>query len=138
MRFTLILLLAICCFWSCQETTKKTAQLEKNVQNPVMKVNYPQTKTVEHVDKYHDTEISDPYRWLEDDTAEEVEAWVKGQNEVTFDYLSKIPYRENIRKRYEELFNFPKLSSPFKAGDYYFFYISIPTPFQKMVLRPLA
>ncbi len=88
----------------------------------MIKVNYPKTKTVDHKDNYHGTEIKDAYRWLEIDTATEVESWVKSQNEVTFDYLSKIPYRDKIRDRYEELFNYPKLSSPFKAGDYYFFY----------------
>lgn len=87
-----------------------------------MKLTYPATKTNDQTDDYHGTQIADPYRWLEIDTAQEVEAWVKSQNEVTFDYLEKIPYREQIRKRYEDLFNFPKLSSPFKAGEYYFFY----------------
>ncbi|MBT8190070.1 MAG: prolyl oligopeptidase family serine peptidase [Bacteroidia bacterium] len=84
---------------------------------------YPETKkdaTV--VDSYHGTEITDPYRWLEIDTAENVKQWVKEQNKVTFDYLEKIPYRQQIEDRYEELFNYVKLSSPSKAGDYYFFY----------------
>ena len=88
----------------------------------MIKVNYPQTKIVDQKDDYHGTEIKDNYRWLEVDTAREVESWVKSQNKVTFDYLSKIPYRDKIRDRYEELFNYPKLSSPFKAGEYYFFY----------------
>jgi prolyl oligopeptidase len=97
---------------SCQPGEKDTA----------MKLTYPETKTVDQVDNYFGTDISDPYRWLEIDTATEVEAWVKQQNEVTFGYLEKIPFRQAIRDRYEDLFNYPKLSSPFKAGDYYFFY----------------
>lgn len=87
-----------------------------------MKLSYPETRTEEQIDNYFGTDITDPYRWLEVDTAAEVEAWVKSENEVTFAYLDKIPYRAAIRQRYEELFNYPKLSSPFKAGDYYFFY----------------
>ena len=87
-----------------------------------MKLSYPETRTEDQTDNYFGNDVSDPYRWLEIDTAAEVEAWVKAQNEVTFGYLEQIPYREAIRKRYEELFNYPKLSSPFKAGEYYFFY----------------
>ena len=87
-----------------------------------MKLSYPETRTEDQVDNYFGTDVNDPYRWLEIDTAAEVEAWVKAENEVTFAYLEKIPYRKAIRDRYEELFNYPKLSSPFKAGEYYFFY----------------
>ncbi|MEM1219902.1 MAG: S9 family peptidase, partial [Bacteroidota bacterium] len=87
-----------------------------------MKVSYPETRTDDVQDDYFGQSVADPYRWLEDDTAPEVEEWVKSQNGATFDYLGKIPYRESIRERYEELFNYPKVSSPFRAGDYYFFY----------------
>ncbi len=83
---------------------------------------YPVTKRGETVDNYHGTKIADPYRWLEDDTAPEVEAWVKAQNAVTREYLSKIPYRDKIVDRYSELFDFTKMYSPLKAGDYYFYY----------------
>jgi prolyl oligopeptidase len=85
-------------------------------------VEYPDTKTVDQSDDYHGTIIADPYRWLEIDTAQDVEDWVKRQNEVTFGYLDKIPYRKKIADRLTELINYPRLSSPFRAGDYYFFY----------------
>ncbi len=119
MRTILSVLPAVFLFWSCQPSEPNT---QIGVQNPVMKLTYPETNSVDQTDDYHGTQIPDPYRWLEIDTAQDVEAWVKTQNEVTFDYLEKIPYREKIRQRYEELFNYPKLSSPFKAGEYYFFY----------------
>jgi len=89
---------------------------------PMPTLTYPTTAKVETVDDYHGTSVADPYRWLENDTAKDVEAWVKEQNKVTFDFLGQIPYREQIRSRFEELYNYPKLSSPIKAGDYYFFY----------------
>ena len=119
MRINLFIFLAVFCFWSCQQTEPNT---QNTVQNPVMKLTYPETKTVIQTDDYHGTEINDPYRWLEIDTAQDVEAWVTTQNDVTFDYLEKIPYRQKIKERYEDLFNYPKLSSPFKVGEYYFFY----------------
>ncbi|MDX1941791.1 MAG: prolyl oligopeptidase family serine peptidase, partial [Saprospiraceae bacterium] len=78
--------------------------------------------SIEQSDDYHGTQIADPYRWLEIDTAADVEAWVQSQNSVTFDYLSKIPYRKDIADRYADLFNFAKYSAPFREGEYYFFY----------------
>lgn len=92
------------------------------IQNTVPNLDYPQTfKDTSVTDNYHGTIVADPFRWLEVDTAKEVKGWVKEQNEVTFDYLSNIPYRDKIKDRYEELFNYVKLSSPYKVGDYYFF-----------------
>jgi len=87
-----------------------------------MKITYPITKTVAREDIYHGTAISDPYQWLEDDNAKATKAWVKKQNKITFGYLASIPFRQQIADRYATLFNYPKLSSPFRAGDYYFFY----------------
>lgn len=86
------------------------------------KLNYPVTKKVNQVDNYFGTMVEDPYRWLEDDRALEVEEWVKKQNDLTFSYLSKIPFRNQIKKRMEEVINYPRYSAPFKEGDYYYFY----------------
>lgn len=88
---------------------------------PTIPVTYPETRTEQIVDTYFGVDVEDPYRWLEIDTAAEVEAWVKAQNEVTFGYLNQIPFREALRTRYEELYNFPKVSAPRKAGNHYFF-----------------
>ncbi|HUQ89864.1 MAG TPA: prolyl oligopeptidase family serine peptidase [Vicinamibacterales bacterium] len=82
---------------------------------------YPATKTVDHVDTYHGTKIADPYRWLEDDTSAETAAWVEAQNKVTFAYLDKIPYRAQLTKRLNALYNYAKYSSPSRKGEYYFF-----------------
>jgi prolyl oligopeptidase len=83
---------------------------------------YPQTATENVADIYFDTEINDPYRWLEDDNSTETGEWVKAQNAVTYNYLEAIPFRENLRKRITNLMNYPKYGSPFKKhGIYYFF-----------------
>jgi prolyl oligopeptidase len=83
---------------------------------------YPTTDTVNQVDDYHGSKVADPYRWLEEDTAAAVKNWVNSQNDVTQDYLSQIPYRQAIAERYTDLFNFPKVSAPSRAGEYFFFY----------------
>nr|WP_029249867.1 prolyl oligopeptidase family serine peptidase [Microbulbifer agarilyticus] len=83
---------------------------------------YPETRMGEVVDTYFDTEVADPYRWLEDDRSAETEAWVKEQNAVTFGYLDQIPYRDTLKQRLEALWNYEKVGSPFKEGDYTYFY----------------
>ncbi len=88
----------------------------------MIEVSYPNTtKDSSIVDDYHGVKVSDAYRWLELDTASNVKKWVTSQNEVTQGYLDQIPYRDKIRDRYEELFNYEKLSSPSKRGEYYFY-----------------
>src|SRR5690554_179519 len=87
-----------------------------------MKIAYPETKKGDVVDTYFGHEIADPYRWLEDDMAEDTKDWVKAQNEVTFDYLKKIPYRETIRQQLESKWNYERISAPFQEGDYTYYY----------------
>jgi prolyl oligopeptidase len=82
---------------------------------------YPETAKGDVVDNYHGTEVPDPYRWLEDDMSEETAAWVKAQNEVTFSYLEKIPFRNAVRERMTEIWNYPRMDTPEKEGEYYFY-----------------
>ena len=111
----LIIFITFYIMQSCQPVTQSQT-------NNIIDVEYPETVKTDHVDNYHGTEISDPYNWLEIDTAADVEAWVIEQNKSTNAYLEQIPFRKAIRDRYEDLFNYPKLGSPFKAGEHYFFY----------------
>ncbi len=83
---------------------------------------YPKIKTVDSVDVYFGNKVPDPYRWLEDDTSAETEAWVKAENKVTEDYLAKIPFRSQIKKNLTAKMNYAKMSAPAKHGDYYYFY----------------
>ncbi len=85
------------------------------------KIQYPQTKKGETVDVYFDTKVSDPYRWLEDDKSAETGAWVKAQNEVTYGYLDKIPFRDELKKRMEKLWNYEKISAPFVEGKFTYY-----------------
>lgn len=88
------------------------------VQEPLK---YPVSFKSDQIDDYFGTLVADPYRWLENDTSAETEAWVIAQNAVTNEYLGKIPFRDQIRKRLEILWNFPKLTVPVKKGDWIFF-----------------
>ncbi|MEA1887758.1 MAG: prolyl oligopeptidase family serine peptidase [Bacteroidota bacterium] len=86
------------------------------------KIDYPETKKVDVEDDYFGTTVKDPYRWLEDDNSAETAAWVEAQNEVTFAYLDKIPYRDEIRTNLTEMWNYEKYTAPFKEGKYTYFY----------------
>jgi prolyl oligopeptidase len=80
---------------------------------------YPRTRKADQVDDYHGTKVADPYRWLEDDNSAETLAWVKAENQVTHNYLQKIPYRSQLKQRLEELYNYPKYGIPSRSGVYY-------------------
>lgn len=84
-------------------------------------IKYPETKKIDHTDSYHGTVVADPYRWLEDNNSEETNNWIVTQNKITFDYLDKIPFREKIKNRLTELWNYEKYSAPSKIGNRYIF-----------------
>ena len=88
--------------------------------NPQM--NYPETQKKPVFDIFFDQEVVDNYRWLEDDRSEETADWVTAQNDVTFDYLDKIPFREQLKERLTGLWNYEKIGTPFKEGKYTYFY----------------
>lgn len=85
-------------------------------------IKYPFTAKVDTIDNYFGEKVKDSYRWLENDTTKETAAWVQAQNEVTFGYLKNIGYRNKIKERLEKLYNYERLSAPFKEGEYYYFY----------------
>ena len=97
---------------SCKEEIKKQQT----------NVNYPLTTKKAVIDTLFGTEVVDNYRWLEDDRSEATETWVRAENEVTFDYLSKIPYRTQLKTRLTELWNYEKVGTPFIEGGYTYFY----------------
>lgn len=86
------------------------------------KFKYPETRKDSVVNNYFGTKVPDPYRWLENDTSPETKKWVKAENEVTFSYLNKIPFRKKIIDRLTEIYNYEKYSTPFKQDSKYFYY----------------
>lgn len=83
---------------------------------------YPSTKTAEQTDDFFGTKVADPYRWLENDTADNTKDWVQRENAVTQEYLARIPFRDAIKNRLTSLWNYEKYSAPFKEGDYTYYY----------------
>ncbi len=106
-------ILALALLVGCNPSEKKTK----------MALTYPETRedsTI--VETYFGTDVSDPYRWLEDDRSEETTQWVQAQNEVTQSYLGSIPFKKILRDRLEILWNYEKIGSPFIEGKYTYFF----------------
>ena len=106
---------------SAQSVAPSSASGTRAATSKDPKLVYPESKKVDQVDDYFGTKVADPYRWLEDDQKPDVQAWVEAQNKVTFAYLDKIPYREKLKARLTELYDYPRISAPFRRGDTYFF-----------------
>lgn len=85
-------------------------------------IKYPVTPKKEVASNFFGEKVSDPYRWLEDDRSTETAAWVKAQNEVTFAYLDKIPYRNQLKEQLQEKWNYEKIGAPFVEGSYTYYY----------------
>ena len=107
---------------------KKTAFILFNVALMVgvnaqsYKKKYPDTKKIDHVDTYFGENVQDPYRWLEDDLSEDTKKWVIEQNKATYAYLNEIPLRTQLKKSLTDIWNYEKISTPFKEGDYTYYY----------------
>ncbi len=104
--------------FSCAEQKSESEKMTvKTIEN------YPETrKDTTVADDYFGTAVADPYRWLEDDNSEETKKWVEAQNKVTNTFLDQIPYKNKVRNRIEELWDYEKISAPYKEGDVYYYY----------------
>lgn len=110
MKYKSIWLLITILIFSCYQSHTKAIQ-------------YPDTRRDKSVsDNYFGTDVGDPYRWLEDDNSDETAEWVKAQNKLTFAYLENIPQRNAIKERLTEIWDYEKVSAPFKRGEKYYFY----------------
>lgn len=100
---------------SCNTNPKMETQAQTQIQ-------YPETREDTITDTYFGTIVKEPYRWLENDTSSETEAWVEAENKVTQGYLDQIPFRDSIEARLTALLNSPRYSAPIRVGEYYFYY----------------
>ena len=83
---------------------------------------YPKAAKDGTVDDYFGVKVSDPYRWLENDTSVQTSAWVEAENKVTNAYLQQIPFRGKVLKRLTELANYEKIGAPGKHNGKWYFY----------------
>jgi len=69
------------------------------------------------VDNYHGVPVADPFRWLEDPTSSETQAWTAEKNAVARGILDAIPGRAAIRDRLAELSNYTQYGTHVRAGE---------------------
>lgn len=108
----LFALLCVCIMMSCKEN--KTVEMTK--------FEYPVSAKGDQVDTFYGMAVTDPYRWLENDTSAQTGDWVKAQNEVTFGFLDKIEWRDQLKKRLENLVDYERISAPFEEGNFEYYY----------------
>lgn len=91
-----------------------------------IKMKYPVTKTGTVEDDFFGVKVKDPYRWLEDAVTEgeetDVNKWVSDQSKLAKVYLSGISYRDKIKDRLTKLYDYERISAPFKEGGKFYFY----------------
>ncbi|MDR6406212.1 prolyl oligopeptidase [Chryseobacterium ginsenosidimutans] len=82
---------------------------------------YPKAVKGNQKDMYFGISVADPFRDLENDS-DATQKWVDQEVKHSQDYLSKIPFREEIRNQLRDIWNYEKISAPFKEGDYTYYY----------------
>ena len=82
---------------------------------------YPASRRETNISTHFGAQVADPYRWLEDGDSKEVQDWTKSQNKFTHEYLSKLPERDALLKRFKEIVYTPRLFPPAKYGKRYFY-----------------
>ena len=92
------------------------------VDNNNLKSIYPMTKKVNISDLYFSKEIRDPYRWLEDDLDKETKRWIEDQNLFTDKYFESLGFKEQIKDGLKQIWDYEKFSSPFREGNYIYFF----------------
>ena len=85
------------------------------------KLNYPAARRDDVVNEYFGTRVPEPYQWMEDLNSSEVEQWVAAENNLTDDYLSKVPIRDWVKQRLTDLWNYPKAGVPDEQNGRLFF-----------------
>ena len=114
-------------FLSCEQN--------KSNENTSSSFEYPTTKKGDIVDTLFGLEVTDPFRWLEDDRSDETKDWVKRQNKLTFGYLDTLSNKSDIKERLSEVWNYEKISAPFHRGDYTYYYKNDGLQNQSVVYR---
>ncbi|HYS54303.1 MAG TPA: prolyl oligopeptidase family serine peptidase [Thermoanaerobaculia bacterium] len=109
----LLLVLAACTTTTTTTTTTPPAQPPK-IALPVTQAT-PVTETIQGV------EITDPYRWLEEQESPATREWINRENAYTDAMLAQLPDKARFVQRIESLLNTDQMSFPIVRGGRYFF-----------------
>jgi prolyl oligopeptidase len=82
---------------------------------------WPTTRVGDVTDTLHGHQIADPYRWLEDEQAPEVQAWMTEQDRYARAQLARAPHRDELAARLKQLFYYDAISAPVHRGGRFFY-----------------
>ncbi len=82
---------------------------------------YPPTRVENVTEDLHGFEITDPYRWLEDQDAPETREWIDSQNAYTDSFLNEFSGRERLESRFTELYRVDQMGAPVIRNGRYFY-----------------
>ena len=82
---------------------------------------YPKTKKLDSKYVKFGKIIDDPFDWLEKENSSDVNKWIKEQNSLTQEYLSKIEDRDDMKEELVNLMDYNKYSLPIKRNRKVFF-----------------
>jgi prolyl oligopeptidase len=103
--------------------TQATSVNQGSERTAIATPDYPAAVRLEHVDKYFGVEVKDPYRWMEEMTAPEVQSWVAAQNALSRGFLADLPGYESLLARLDALWRTERMTAPrVHAGRYFFEY----------------
>ena len=85
------------------------------------KIQYPHTRTVDHIDDYHGTPVPDPYRWLEEMQSPEVLDWARAQTDLAESALRGGAW-ETLRERIQHLADYAEIGMPKRKKNGTLFY----------------
>ncbi|MBS1637668.1 MAG: S9 family peptidase [Bacteroidetes bacterium] len=88
--------------------------------NLAAQIVYPKTRSMVQTDIYHGVKVEDPYRWLEEENSPNTRQWIEAENKITATYLQQIPFRSKVKDRLTALWNYTKMSAPYKKGNLFF------------------
>ncbi|GAB5518142.1 MAG: prolyl oligopeptidase family serine peptidase [Rhodothermales bacterium] len=77
---------------------------------------YPEARRVDQVDTYHGVKVADPYRWMEDLESDELQDWLRAQDQQTAAFLDDKRLVTWIQERLEALTHYAVESRPTRRG----------------------
>ncbi|MCB9284042.1 MAG: S9 family peptidase [Lewinellaceae bacterium] len=66
--------------------------------------------------------VPDPYRWMEAEEAPILQEWIQEESRRSTDYFSQIAFHEAVGQRVRNLWNYERMSSPRKAGEFLYYF----------------
>ena len=82
---------------------------------------YPQASRLDLTEDIGGHQVSDPYRWMEDDTSAERAGWLAAQADLFGSYREELPGRDRLAARVRELLGTGYVGTPAWRGDRLFY-----------------